>query len=170
MGLFKGLFNGGNKDNKGPIVCAPKTVYSPVKGQKVALKDVPDEAFSSGVLGKGLGVMPEEGALYAPVDGTVEALFPTNHALGLRTADGMELLLHIGLDTVTMKGEGFHAFVKAGDFVKAGKLLVRFDIDKIRAHGLNPVTLTLVSNADALGEIKISDAGEFEALDRILWF
>ena len=103
-------------------------IVSPLKGRIVKLSDVKDESFSSADLGKGVAVDPEEGVLYAPADGTISALFPTGHAIGLTTETGLELLMHVGMDTVQLDGKGFKAFVAAGDSVKQGQKLLEFDM------------------------------------------
>lgn len=171
MGLFDKLFGKANsgKSDAGEIQCEKNTVYSPLKGTVVALETVNDEAFASGAMGPGVGIIPAEGKLYAPVDGEVTAVFPTNHALGISSADGLEILVHIGIDTVEMNGNGFTGHVKTGDKVKAGKLLVEFSIDKIKAAGYDPTTMVLVTNADEIGEGELTDVklGEAAPLDKV---
>ena len=107
-----------------------------------------DGAFASEMLGKGLGIVPAEGKVYAPFDGTVEALFATKHAIGLKSEDGIEMLIHIGLDTVKLEGEGFTAHVSQGDKVKKGDLLVEFDIDFIKSKGYSVTTPVIISNTN----------------------
>lgn len=122
------------------------TIASPLKGRLVKLSDVQDEAFSSGILGQGVAVLPEEGALYAPADGTISAFFPTGHAIGMMTVDGVELLMHVGMDTVQLEGKGFTPLAKAGDVVKKGQKLLEFDMELIKDAGFSLVTPVLVSN------------------------
>lgn len=122
------------------------TIASPLKGRLVKLSDVQDEAFSSGILGQGVAVLPEEGALYAPADGTISAFFPTGHAIGMMTVDGVELLMHVGMDTVQLEGKGFTPLAKAGDVVKKGQKLLEFDMELIKDAGFSLVTSVLVSN------------------------
>ncbi|WP_294401599.1 beta-glucoside-specific PTS transporter subunit IIABC [uncultured Clostridium sp.] len=123
-------------------------IGSPLKGNAIALTQVEDGAFASEMLGKGLGIVPAEGKVYAPFDGTVEALFATKHAIGLKSEDGIEMLIHIGLDTVKLEGEGFTAHVSQGDKVKKGDLLVEFDIDFIKSKGYSVTTPVIISNTN----------------------
>lgn len=123
-------------------------IASPMKGKVLKLDSVQDAAFASGVLGKGAAVLPEEGKVFAPASGVVSALFPTLHALGMETDDGIQILIHIGLDTVQLNGEGFEAMVKQGDRVEKGQLLITFDIDFIKSRGYCIETPVLISNSD----------------------
>lgn len=123
-------------------------IASPMKGKVLKLDSVQDAAFASGVLGKGAAVLPEEGKVFAPAFGVVSALFPTLHALGMETDDGIQILIHIGLDTVQLNGEGFEAMVKQGDRVEKGQLLITFDIDFIKSRGYCIETPVLISNSD----------------------
>ena len=108
-------------------------IVSPAKGKLKSIAEVYDEAFSSKALGDGFAVEPENGEVYSPVDGEIKALFPTLHAIGIKSSNETEILLHIGVDTVSLNGEGFEAFVKAGQKVKRGQLLVKFDLEAIKA-------------------------------------
>lgn len=123
-----------------------EVVGSPVKGTIIPLSKVKDDAFAQGTLGKGIAIEPSEGKVVAPFDGTVMTLFPTKHAIGLISDNGMELLIHIGLDTVQLEGKYFDAFVKQGDKVKKGQTLVTFDIDAIKAAGYSLETPVVVTN------------------------
>lgn len=123
------------------------TVYSPIPGSVIPLSEIPDEAFSSGAMGQGVGIVPAEGKVYAPFDGTVEMVFDTKHAIGLTSSDGVSLLIHVGLDTVELNGQYFTAHVSAGDPIKKGQLLLEFDLDKI-AEKYKTVTPVLVVNTD----------------------
>lgn len=123
------------------------TVDSPVTGTVIPLSEVKDDVFSKEVVGKGAAVIPEKGEIVAPEDGTVASVFDTGHALGMVTGDGIELLIHIGLDTVELKGKYFKTHVKQGDTVKKGQLLITFDIEAIRAAGYDVTTPVLVSNS-----------------------
>lgn len=122
------------------------TVASPMKGRTMKLSEVADEAFASGLLGKGIAILPEEGAVYAPVDGTVSALFPTGHAIGLVSGGGTEVLIHVGMDTVKLEGKGFYPLVTAGDTVKQGQKLLEFDMKLIQDAGYSLVTPVLITN------------------------
>ncbi|HCJ49662.1 MAG TPA: PTS sucrose transporter subunit IIBC [Microbacterium sp.] len=130
-------------------------VKAPVAGRVVPLSDVPDEMFSDGTMGPGIAIEPTDDVVTAPADGTVESVFPTGHAIGLRLNDGTELLIHIGIDTVSMKGDGFETLVAAGDVVKTGDPLVRFDRDRIAAAGHATVTpMIVLNNPDATIELE----------------
>lgn len=120
---------------------------SPLTGTIVALDKVEDQVFSSGALGKGIAIEPTVGELYAPANGEITTLFPTGHAVGITTEDGAEVLMHIGMDTVEMDGDGFEILVKQGDQIKQGDLLVKFDTEKIKAAGHPIVTPIVVTNS-----------------------
>ena len=128
-------------------------IASPIKGTVLKLEKMKDDAFASGVLGKGAAIIPEEGNVYAPADGVITALFPTLHAIGMQADNGLELLIHIGLDTVQLNGEGFWAMVKQGDRVKKGQLLVTFDKEFIESKGFCLETPVLVTNSDDFLEV-----------------
>lgn len=130
-----------------------KMVYAPMKGRVIPLKDVPDETFASEILGKGMAIIPAEGKVYAPFDGTVISVFNTLHAYGLRSNDGVEVLIHIGLETVRLNGEGFTAYVKQGDTIKRGDLLAEMDLERIKQAGYEIVTPILVSNIEMFHDI-----------------
>lgn len=126
------------------------TVLSPVSGALVALADVPDKVFASGAMGAGIGITPDEDAVYAPISGTVHAVMRTGHAYGIKSDDGVEVLVHIGIDTVQMKGDGFEPAVTRGQRVEAGDLLATVDRAKIDAAGYDSTTLMVVTNTKAL--------------------
>ena len=123
-------------------------IYSPLKGEFKLLKDAEDAAFASGALGKGAAVVPTEGKVVAPADGTIVTLFPTNHAIAIETNSGAELLIHVGLDTVQLDGKYFYPKVKEGDTVKTGDLMLEFDIDEIKKAGYVLTTPVIVTNTD----------------------
>ena len=147
------------EEKKDPSMLRRIEIASPMKGEVKKLSEVRDEAFASGVLGKGAAVLPEEGKIHAPADGEVTALFPTLHALGMKTADGAELLIHIGMDTVQLNGEGFEAHVKEGDQVKKGQLLISFDKELIEGKGYCLETPVLITNPDDYLEIVEPEPG-----------
>lgn len=128
-------------------------IKSPMNGTVIPLSEVPDAVFSSEMLGKGFGVEPSEGKAYAPVDGEVTTVFDTKHAIGLMSKHGVELLIHIGMDTVKLNGKGFDVKVKTGDQVKAGDLLAEFDMDLIKGEGYPVTTAVVVTNTDDCEEI-----------------
>ncbi|MEK4053732.1 beta-glucoside-specific PTS transporter subunit IIABC [Paenibacillus sp. FSL F4-0087] len=120
-------------------------IYSPLTGKVVALSTINDPAFSTGAMGKGLAIVPEIGEVIAPVDGVVTSLFPTGHAIGLTTNAGTEILIHIGINTVALKGKHFNPVVQEGDIVRQGDLLIQFEIDKIKEAGYETVTPVIVT-------------------------
>lgn len=138
----------GTEDGNAKQMVRQTEIPSPIKGRVLKLSDIKDDAFASGVLGKGAAILPEEGKVYAPADGVVSALFPTLHALGLVTDSGVEVLIHIGLDTVQLNGEGFEAMVKQGDRVEKGQLLITFDKGFIEGRGYCMETPVLITNTD----------------------
>lgn len=130
------------------------TLGAPVKGKAVPLREVNDPTFSDGLLGKGVAVVPAEGKVFAPADGEIAMVFETLHAVSMNADFGAEILIHVGLDTVTMKGEGFTGHVKAGDKVKKGDLLLEMDLEKIKAAGYDTVTPMLICNTDAYADVE----------------
>ena len=129
-----------------PATLQDETIISPIVGQAVALENVNDPVFSSGAMGQGIAVKPSEGVVYAPADAEVTIAFATGHAFGLKTANGAEILIHVGIDTVSMNGDGFEQKVAQGDKVKAGDVLGTFDSAKIAAAGLDDTTMVIVTN------------------------
>lgn len=135
------------------ISSARHNLKSPLSGKVLPLSDVPDKVFSSGAMGKGLAIDPEKGELIAPADGEITTIFPTGHAVGLTTKDGIEILMHIGMDTVELEGQGFETFVKQGDQVKTGDLLVRFNIEAIKAAGYSVITPIVITNTEHFADV-----------------
>lgn len=127
---------------------------SPVKGRVIDIKDVPDEVFASGMLGSGIAIDPTEGFVYSPCDCEIVNMFPTKHAVGIKTKEGLEILIHIGIDTVEMKGEGFDAFVNIGDKVKAGDKLITFDLELVKSKAKSPITPMVITNMDLIESIE----------------
>lgn len=136
---------------------ADTKVVAPLNGEAVPLEEVPDETFSAGVLGQGVAILPSEGKLYSPVDGTVTQVFDTKHAICLATASGAEMLIHIGLETVTLNGKHFTPKVKDGDQVKAGDLLIEFDLDAIQKE-FKTFTPILITNAEDYASLEVLKA------------
>lgn len=143
-------------------------VYSPLKGKTVVMADVPDETFATDVLGKGVAVDPVEGKVVAPADGEVSTLFDTHHAIGLTLDNGMELLIHIGINTVELDGEGYKAHVSEGDKVTRGQTLITFDMDLIKNKGYKLITPVIVTNADDYSAIEKAADGKVEFLDKLI--
>lgn len=131
---------------------------SPVKGEVLPLSDAKDEVFASGALGQGAVIVPSEGRVVAPFDAKVGALFPTKHAICLVGDNGLELMIHIGIDTVKLDGKCFEAFVKQDDHVKAGDVLVEFDIEGIKEAGYSEQTMLIMTNSDKFGKVSV-DSG-----------
>ncbi|MDO4610123.1 glucose PTS transporter subunit IIA [Corynebacterium sp.] len=148
----------------------PDTVLlAPMSGQVVPLEDVPDAAFASGAVGRGVAIDPDGDVVVAPADGKVVVTFPTGHAVGMKLDDGAQILVHIGIDTVSMDGEGFEFLVKKGDRVTAGQPLVRFDRAAIEAAGHPAVTPVLVTNHRKFASVEVIPAGDrVEAGDELL--
>lgn len=135
-------------------------ITSPLSGEVLPLTQVKDQVFSSGALGKGVAIKPSEGKLYAPADGVVTTLFPTGHAVGITTETGAEILMHIGMDTVELDGQGFTVKVKQDDHVKKGDLLVEFDIEAIEAAGFSTITPIVVTNTSDFMDVLDMDQKE----------
>ncbi len=128
-------------------------VLSPVDGTAVALTEVPDKVFASGAMGKGVGIVPTDGHVYAPISGTVKAAMKSGHAYGIKSPDGVEVLVHIGIDTVQLDGRGFSPAVTRGDQVKTGDLLAVVDLETVAAAGYDPTTLVVVTNTAQLAGV-----------------
>ena len=124
-------------------------------GRLIPLEQVADEAFSSGVLGQGYAVEPTAGNIYAPIDGTVESIADSKHAYTLLTDDGMDLLIHVGIDTVELHGEGFSPAVKEGDRVRAGDLLLQVDLPFLRSRGYSVTVPVVITNPEALKHLRL---------------
>ena len=143
-------------------------LYSPLEGTAISLSQVNDATFASEVLGKGMAVIPDKGEVVAPCDATVETVFDTKHAVGLSTESGMELLIHIGVNTVELGGKYYTAHVKDGDHVKKGQLLVSFDMDKIKESGYDVTTPLIVTNSDDYKDVKLLKEGVTASGDKVL--
>ena len=131
-------------------------ILAPVNGKIIAAKDIPDAAFAGEMMGPSVGIEPEEGIVYAPFDGEVLMVFPTFHAIGIKAEGGMEILIHVGVDTVTMNGEGFEVLLDAGDKFKKGDKLMTFDSNKIKAAGHADTVIVALTNAPEFNEVKKS--------------
>ena len=138
-------------------------ITAPVNGELIPLSEVKDGVFSEKVMGDGFAVIPEDGTVYAPLSGLAESVFPTGHAVGISTKDGIECIVHIGLDTVNLNGEGFEPLIRQGDRVKAGQPIVKFDKQLLEEKGYNLVTMVVFTagydHAFDLGRRKVT-AGE----------
>ncbi len=145
-----------------------RAVFASVAGKLVPLQEVPDETFAEGILGKGAAILPREGKVYAPFDGEVETIAESKHALGLLSADGIELLIHVGLETVGLNGKFFDCRVKAGQTFRRGELLLEFDLQGIAAAGYNTITPVIVTNADDFSAVESEPSGEVAVGDAML--
>lgn len=158
FGKWKGLFGG----------AAGIAIAAPVSGMVIPLEQVPDPTFAQGILGKGAAIEPAEGCIIAPADGTVDMMFDTGHAVSMTTTDGAELLIHVGIDTVQLKGAHYKACCKTGDKVKKGDLLIEFDPAAIRDAGYSIVTPVIVCNTDRFSDIRTAATGAVVAGDPLL--
>lgn len=129
-------------------------IKSPLKGQVKELSSIKDEVFSSGMMGEGIAIEPSDGRIISPVDGIVTSIFPTNHAIGITSKDGVEVLIHIGLDTVALNGEGFKAFVKQNDNVTKGELLISVDLETVKNKGYSVTTPIVITNSNLYHKVK----------------
>ncbi len=143
-------------------------VAAPVKGEAVSIHEVSDQTFRDEILGKGIAIRPEDGEFYAPVDGTVTLIFNTLHAVSITSEDGVEILIHVGLDTVALKGEPFTSHVKTGDVVKKGDLLLSADLEKIRTAGYDTITPIVICNTPDFAEVSVEKNGTVKPGDVIL--
>ena len=122
-------------------------VVSPIVGKYVPLNEIPDEAFRSGMMGEGLGIEPVEDIITSPIDGEVVMTFPTKHAIGIKRKDGLEILIHVGIDTVILKGQGFKLLINNNQKIKIGQALLEFDRKFIEEQGLNPIVIIVFTNS-----------------------
>ena len=139
--MQKRLFRGGRSRERAPMI------VSPADGRRIALSEVEDEVFSAGILGEGVALLPEVGEIYAPVDGVVSSVAETRHAVSITADCGAEILIHCGIDTIALRGEGFESYVSAGERVTPGKLLLRVDLARLAAAGCSATTPIVVVNA-----------------------
>ena len=147
---------------------ADEKLRSPIVGEVVALSEVNDPVFSSGVMGQGIAVKPSKGVVYAPADAEIAIAFPTGHAYGLKTDNGAEILIHVGIDTVSLNGEGFEAKVSQGDRVKAGDIIGTFDSEVIASNGLDDTTMVIITNTMDYAEVTPIATGSVTNKTRVL--
>ncbi len=145
-----------------------KAIYAPIQGNVIPRDQIPDETFASGVLGDGVGIEPELGIVLAPFDGEISSLAETKHAVGISGPSGMEVLIHVGVDTVKMKGDGFTLFVSEGEKVRAGQKLMTFDMEKIRANGYPATSAVLLTNSDDYSSCRILKTGMTKQMEKIV--
>ncbi|WP_368237346.1 beta-glucoside-specific PTS transporter subunit IIABC [Bacillus velezensis] len=158
-----------DKASEAPGVTADgEIIHSPIEGEVKALSEVNDSVFSGGMMGKGFAILPEEGAAVSPVEGRVTAVFKTKHAIGITSARGAEVLIHIGLDTVRLDGRHFEMHVKEGDTVAPGDLLITFDIDEIKAAGFDVITPVIITNTDQYSFTDVKKSGMVKPNEALL--
>lgn len=143
-------------------------IKSPVKGKAVPITAVNDPTFADEILGKGVAVIPEDGHIYAPVDGTITLLFDTLHAVSITSKEGAEVLVHVGLDTVSLKGDHFIAHVKNGDAVKTGDLLLTVDLEAVKAAGFDVITPMIICNSDDYEKVEAVTGNPVDNEDTVL--
>lgn len=156
MKLYKAIFGKNQKTKK-------INIFSPLKGRMISLEEVKDEVFSEGLIGDGCAVFPEEQLVKSPVDGIVKMIFPTKHALGLETDQGVEILVHIGINTVELNGEGFESFVQEGQKIKVGDPLVKFDSVLLENKGYDSTIVVIVTDRKDFLDINKFDEEEYKA-------
>ena len=166
MGLFDKLFKG-NEPAFTSVETEAGALYAPIVGNYIPLDQIPDEVFSQGILGQGCGIEPEEGMVYAPLDGEITQIADTTHAVGITSAEGAEILIHVGMDTVEMNGVGFTPKVKVGDKVRCGQPLLAFDMDKIKSAGHPTATAFVVTNSDDFAEIAVNAGKRYDKSGKI---
>lgn len=163
MGLFDDMFKKKDAAPSFPVVLAADAA-----GAFVKMEDIPDEVFAQGILGQGCGIDPSEGKVYAPCDGEITQAPDTLHAFGITTPGGVEVLIHVGVDTVEMKGDGFESKVKLGSKVTKGQLLLTMDLDKIKAAGHPAVVITVVTNTDDFASVDVVASGNVNPGDDMM--
>lgn len=170
MVLFKdeSTVEGTSTTNTSATALQTATAYSPLKGNLIQQEEIQDAAFSQGLLGKGVGIYPTEGEVVAPFDGTVMSLFPTKHAIGVVSDDGLEMLIHVGLDTVQLDGKYFEAYVSQGDRIEKGQKLLSFDIPAIKAAGYSVEVPIVITNSNDYKEIIITNKSDVEEKEFLL--
>jgi glucose-specific phosphotransferase system IIA component len=164
MGLFRKLFA---KEETPKVETVKGGLYAPITGRYIPLEEIPDEVFSQGVLGPGCGIEPEEELVVAPCDGTVSTVAETKHAVGIVMDNGAELLIHVGMDTVDMNGNGFTVKVREGQKVACGQPLLSFSFAKIKAAGHPCTTAFVVTNADDFGSVTIDTGKRLEKTAKV---
>ncbi|MCU5745521.1 PTS glucose transporter subunit IIA [Staphylococcus sp. SQ8-PEA] len=149
--MFKKLFGKDKEVNKST------KVYAPITGEFVNIEDIPDPVFAQKMMGEGFGIKPTEGHVVSPIDGRVDNVFPTQHALGLKADNGLEILIHIGLDTVQLDGEGFEIHVENGQSVSVGDPILTFDLEYITKHAKSIISPVIITNSDQATSLSINE-------------
>lgn len=170
MGLFDKLFGGKAAKPTKPeaiaVLAEGNTVYAAVNGRVEATEAIPDPVFAAEAMGRTVAIWPADGNVYAPVSGTLTTAMP--HAFGMVSDDGVEVLVHVGIDTVNMKGDGFSVWVEAGAHVSAGQPLLTFDRDKVAKAGYQDIVMTIVTNSDDYASVDVLASGEVKAGDTVM--
>lgn len=143
-------------------------IYAPIEGEVISLSEIPDDVFSEGMMGKGCGIKPSEEKVYAPFDGEVILVANTKHSIALKSSDGIELLIHVGMDTVKMNGNGFNPLVKEGDKVKCGQQIMTFSISDIEKSGYVTTTAVIITNSDGYANINLLTNGFRKRSEKII--
>lgn len=143
-------------------------IAAPVNGKLISIKDVPDVTFSEEMVGKGVAIIPEGNEIYSPVEGKITTVFMTGHAVGITTKEGIDLLIHVGMDTVNLKGEGFEVKVKDGKSIKQGDLLLVVDCDKLKEKGYRLETPVIICNHDQFKNITYAEPGNVNKGDVVM--
>lgn len=167
MKLFRSLQKNGNDKGNIKIHAEQFCVYAPMEGITIKLTDFPDDVFAQGILGKGIGILPAVGEVRAPFDGTVFNVSETLHAISLISNDGMELIIHVGIDTVNLNGKGFVKITENGSLVKAGDLLMEFNIKQIEKAGYKTATAVCITNTGEYSEFYYEDYGQVHSGQKV---
>lgn len=162
--MFKKLFGKGKEVNK------EIEIYAPLTGEYINIENIPDPVFAQKMMGEGFGINPTEGEVVSPIEGKVDNVFPTKHAIGLKADNGLEILVHIGLDTVQLDGQGFEILVSSGDTVQVGDPLLKFDLEYIRNNAKDVISPIIITNSDQTESIHVNDVkvvikGETKVVD-----
>ncbi|MGC6176229.1 PTS sugar transporter subunit IIA [Lacrimispora sp. 38-1] len=143
-------------------------ILAPVEGMAVPLSEVKDPAFSEEILGKGIAIIPSKGRIVAPVNGVLSVMFETMHAVSITADNGAEVMIHVGLDTVKLKGEGYRSFKKQGDAVKAGELLLEFELEEIRKKGYDLITPVIILNTGEFPDMECHVGKKVKELEPVI--
>jgi PTS system beta-glucosides-specific IIC component len=160
FGSIKKMFGGKEKERE--------VILAPLEGKVVPLSEVSDPTFSQEILGKGVAIIPSKGRIVAPADGVLTVMFETKHAVSITTKQGAEIIIHVGLDTVNLKGEHFTSYKNQGDHVKTGDLLLEFDMDAIKEAGYDVITPVIICNTPNYPDMECQTGAEVKELDPVI--
>lgn len=147
-----------------------RKIVAPISGEIMKITEVPDHVFSEKMVGDGVAIQPKDGLVVAPCDGTVVQIFPTNHAIGIRTKDGIEILIHLGIDTVELKGEGFQRIIEEGQSVKKGDPLIRMDLETIEGNHKSTISPVIITNMEMVKKMVPASGMAQAGADSIITF